>query len=179
MAAACTADAQAFSPAATQPKPTHDTRSVAAVEASPTAVGIPDELHEPALRADALIDRAPVGTTPPPATSATSVPRGVTFCMAKLDSLKSLLNAIASRRHQITEYLRSENVSGAQSAYDVIRWATEDLAESGRALMERCSEFAPDVAAETQVTVGMVLAAWQTAERDCRARFAHQGLDCG
>lgn len=99
--------------------------------------------------------------------------------MAKLDSLKSLLNAIETRRHQITGDLSSGDVHGAQAAYDVIRWATEDLADSGRALVERCRESAAEAAAEAQVTVGMAQAAWQAAESDCHARFAQQGLDCG
>lgn len=179
LATACTADAQAFSPATTQPKPTHDPRSADAVGASRTATVIPDELHGLRLRADALIDKAPVDTAPPPTTTVTTAPHRITtFCSANLDSLKSLLHAIESRRHQIVDDLGSGDVSGAQSAYDVIRWATEDLTERGRALMERCSEFAAEAAAEAQVTVGMAQAAWQAAESDCRARFAQQGLDC-
>ncbi len=177
----CGAGAQAMNHGATQQPSAPDRHALSPPQPNP----------QPSPRADAVIYSAPINSTPintapieavpiatvPPTT--TTTPRVDTFCKAKLYSLKSLLSAIESRQHQITEDLPSGDVAGAQMAYDIMQWATAELADTGRALIERCKDTSADAAVEAQVAVGMAQTAWQAVESDCRRRLALQGLDCG
>lgn len=182
LVAGCSAGAQALSPAAV-PQPALPLQSEAAAnaeservqrrnaDATPILYTAPNKLRP--QRPEAVVD------TVPPTTTAAPAPSEVTYCMARLDSLRSLFAAIASRRLQLSEDLGRGDIAGAQMAYDVIRWATEDFQSVSEALVERCSGIAADGTAEAQAAVGISQALWRAVEGGCRARFADLGLDCG
>lgn len=181
LVAGCSAGAQALSPAAVrQPQPSLQSEAAANAEservqrradATPVLYTAPVKLRP--QRPEAAVD------TVPPTTTAAPAPSEVTYCMARLESLRSLFAAITSRRQQVSENLEQGDIAGAQMAYDVMRWATEDLQSAGEALVERCSAIAAGDTAEAQAAVDMAQALWRAAEGDCRAYFADLGLDCG
>ena len=184
LVAGCSAGAQALTPAAVpQPQPEQSLQSGAAAGAEPARIQRPLADATPVLytapvklrpqRPEAVVD------TVPPTTTAAPAPSEVTYCMARLESLRSLFAAITSRRQQVSENLERGDIAGAQMAYDVMRWATEDFQSVGEALVERCSAIAAGDAAEAQAAVDMAQALWRAAEDDCRAHLAGLGLDCG
>ena len=178
LVAGCSTGVQALSPAvvpslqseeaaSTEPARVRPLRA----DATPILYTAPDKLRP--QRPEEVVDTVPPITTAAPAHSE------VTYCTAKLDSLQSLFTAIASRKQQVSDDLDRADIAGAQMAYDVMRWATEDFESIGESLAERCNGIAAVDAAKSQAAVDMAQALWRAAEGDCRARFADLGLDCG